>query len=158
MNDPADKSFWRRRVVDPVLALLKQGLTPGKLAMSLALGCTVGVFPGFGLTSLLCIAVAAVFRLNHVAIQITNWIVYPLQFVFFIPFARVGERLFNAPPLPLSVGEISAIFKSQPLSGLKMFGEVFLHAFAGWLVIGLPITLLIYFAILPLLRRVKIPS
>ena len=123
--------------------------------MSLALGCTVGVFPGFGLTSLLCIAVAFIFGLNQVAIQITNWIVYPLQFVFFIPFARIGERLFNAAPLPLSVSEISAVFKAQPLSGLKMFGDAFLHAFAGWMVIGLPITFLIYFAILPLLRRVK---
>ena len=156
MTETENKSFWRRRLVDPVLALLKQGLTPGKLAMSLALGCTVGVFPGFGLTSLLCIAVAAVFRLNQVAIQITNWIVYPLQFVFFIPFARIGERLFNAAPLPLSVSEISAVFKAQPLSGLKMFGGAFLHAFEGWMLIAFPITFLIYFAILPLLRKVNV--
>ena len=147
------ESFLRRRLVRPVLNLLRQGITPGRLALSLAFGCTIGIFPALGLTSLLCIVVAAMFRLNHAAIQLTNWIVYPLQFILLIPFVRLGERLFGADPLPLSVGQIAAVAKEHPLQVFTMFGTSLLEAMAGWMVVGLPLTALIYFALLSLLRR-----
>lgn len=38
----------RRQIVTPVVALLRQGATPEKLALSLALGIALGVFPVLG--------------------------------------------------------------------------------------------------------------
>jgi uncharacterized protein (DUF2062 family) len=43
--------FLRRRLIDPLLALLTQGITPQKLALSIAIGAIVGIFPVLGSTT-----------------------------------------------------------------------------------------------------------
>ena len=68
--------FFHRRVVAPIVALLTQGITPGKIALSLAFGITLGVFPVLGTTTLLCVAAALMFGLNLPAIQLVNWLIY----------------------------------------------------------------------------------
>jgi hypothetical protein len=40
--------LWRRKVVRPFLELLRQGLTPEKIAFTIALGITLGVTPVVG--------------------------------------------------------------------------------------------------------------
>ena len=40
--------FFRRRVLGPVLDLLRQGITPEKVALSIAFGVVLGVFPALG--------------------------------------------------------------------------------------------------------------
>jgi uncharacterized protein (DUF2062 family) len=62
------RGSWRRRVLDPLVDLLAQGLTPERLALSLAVGLVLGLFPVVGLTTLLCLAAGFAFRLNHVAL------------------------------------------------------------------------------------------
>ena len=39
------ESFFRRRIARPIVELLHQGVTPEKMALSLALGVALGVFP-----------------------------------------------------------------------------------------------------------------
>ena len=96
-NDPI-KEFLQKRLVRPILQLLTQGITPEKIALSLAFGIMLGVFPVLGTTSLLCLIAALVFRLNLAAVQLVNLLVNPLWFALLIPFVRVGERLFGVPP------------------------------------------------------------
>lgn len=69
---------WYRRVLDPILALLRQGVTPEKIAISIVLGVILGVFPVLGATTLLCAGAAILFRLNLPAIQLVNYVMYPL--------------------------------------------------------------------------------
>jgi hypothetical protein len=52
------RGFFHRRVVAPIVALLTQGITPEKIALSLAFGIVLGIFPVLGSTTVLC-AVAA---------------------------------------------------------------------------------------------------
>jgi uncharacterized protein (DUF2062 family) len=94
------EGFLHRRLVRPVLDLLRQGVTPEKIALSLALGVALGVFPVLGSTTALCALAALALRLNLPAIQIVNYFVYPLQIALLIPFFRLGERLFRAPIFP----------------------------------------------------------
>ena len=54
------RSFWRRRVVEPIAGQLKQGITPEKIALTIALGMALGIFPILGSTMLLCALAAAV--------------------------------------------------------------------------------------------------
>ena len=59
MSEPgaeAPPGFWRRRLGDPLVSLLAQGLTPERLALSLAAGLVLGLFPIVGATTLLCLA------------------------------------------------------------------------------------------------------
>jgi uncharacterized protein (DUF2062 family) len=64
------ESFLYRRLVRPILELLRQGVTPGKIALSLALGVVLGVFPVLGSTTALCTLAAITLRLNLPAIQL----------------------------------------------------------------------------------------
>ena len=100
--DSKKESFFRRRIARPIVELMRQGVTPEKMAMSLALGAALGVFPVLGTTTALCALAAFIWRLNLPAIQIVNYFVYPLQIALLIPFFRLGEKLFGAPHLPLS--------------------------------------------------------
>ena len=56
--------FLRRKVMTPLLDLLRQGVTPEKIAAAIAIGCVLGVFPMLGTTTALCAAAAALLRLN----------------------------------------------------------------------------------------------
>ncbi len=67
------RGFFHRRVVAPIVALLTQEITPEKLALSLAFGIVLGIFPVLGSTTVLCAAAALVFGLNLPAIQLVNW-------------------------------------------------------------------------------------
>ncbi len=69
------QDFIYRRLVQPVVALLTQGVTPEKIALSLAMGIGLGIFPVLGSTTLLCAAAAIIFRLNLPAIQLINFFV-----------------------------------------------------------------------------------
>src|SRR3981081_2804173 len=46
-----NQGFFYRRLVRPLLDLLRQGATPEKLALSVALGAMLGVFPMLGATT-----------------------------------------------------------------------------------------------------------
>ena len=91
-------SFFHRKLVLPVINLLRQGITPEKIALSLAIGICLGVFPLLGSTTILCTLAAILFRLNLPAIQLVNYFVYPLQLALLIPFIRLGEALLGAQP------------------------------------------------------------
>src|SRR5262245_5605129 len=96
---PSSRSWVRRRFVDPVVRLLRQGSSPKEIAVSLALGAVIGAFPVLGTTTAICLLVSWRFRLNIVAMQIPNYVVYPIQLALIVPFIRFGERLFHSPRL-----------------------------------------------------------
>src|SRR5713101_5645003 len=105
-RDGMRDGFFYRRVVGPIGELLRQGVTPEKIALSVALGAALGVFPVIGATTTLCALAALILRLNLPAIQIVNYVVYPLQIALLIPFFRIGERLFGAPHFALPVAQV----------------------------------------------------
>ncbi len=144
-----------RRSFDAVLGLLRQGITPERIAWSLAIGVAIGVIPVLGVTTLLCTAVAIGFRLNLVAIQAANWIVYPLQIALLIPFYRAGEFLFRAPPLNLMPSEIAAIFKEGVRHAIVLLWDTTWRAVVAWALFAIVFVPLFYFLLAPLLRRVQ---
>src|SRR5690242_16181112 len=82
----------KERLLQPVVDLLRQGVTPEKIALSMALGATLGVFPALGWTTILCAIAAFALRLNLPAIQLVNYLVYPAQLALLLPFFRLGEK------------------------------------------------------------------
>ena len=87
---PERPGFWKRRLVDPVVALLRQGVTPEKIALGMALGITIGVAPMIRSTTMLCAIASFALRLNPAAIQIVNYLMSPLQLALLIPFIGGG--------------------------------------------------------------------
>jgi hypothetical protein len=107
------KSAWPyRKIVLPIIDLLRQGITPEKVALSIALGVTLGIFPVLGSTTILCAAAAVVLRLNLPAIQAVNYLIYPVQLILFLPLLQAGSRIAGAAPVSLSLADVFGMIKS----------------------------------------------
>ena len=148
---PRQGGFFRRRIVIPILDLLRQGITPEKIALSIALGITLGVTPVLGSTSILCFLAAVVFRLNAPAIQLVNYFVYPLQFALLIPFIRMGEWIFASRPTSLSAARIVNLIRADVWSAIAILWTATMHALVAWLAIGSLASLVIYLLLAPAL-------
>ncbi len=148
------ESFFYRRLVLPILDLLRQGVTPEKLAFSLALGVVISVFPALGWTTALCAFAALILGLNLPAIQLINYFMYPAQIALLLPFFRLGERLFRAPHLPISMPGIYRMAHANPWGTIKFLWSTTWHAIVVWAVLAPLFALLIYFVLVPVFRRV----
>lgn len=135
------------KIRNALLMLLSSGLTPHKLALTVAFGVTLGILPVLWGTTLLCVFFAFIFRLNQACIQIVNYLSYPLQLLLLVPFYRLGARLF--PPATVHAAAGGGDGMSQYLYQL---GGATVRAVAGWLVIAPGLALLLYVVLLPLLR------
>jgi uncharacterized protein (DUF2062 family) len=147
--------LWRRKVVQPLLEFLRQGLTPQKLAFTIALGITLGVTPVLGSTALLCTLAAVAFRLNLAAIQLVNWLVYPLQIALLVPFLRIGAWMFRNQPSELSVARILAFIRTNVFQAITTLWTVTIHAVAAWLLLGSIATWLLYVLLVPVFCRMQ---
>jgi uncharacterized protein (DUF2062 family) len=146
-------SALRTRVVETIVRQLRQGITPHKIALSIALGAVLGIFPILGSTTILCAAAASWLRLNQPIIQFVNYLVYPVQLAAILPFYRVSEALFGRPHLPLSLPDLAESFRAD---ALKVIGEVGAAAAAGvatWCLVAPVMAAAIYYAVCPPLRR-----
>jgi uncharacterized protein (DUF2062 family) len=146
-------AWLRRRVVDPILGLLRQGLSPARLALSLAFGAGIGIFPVLGVSTPLLTLIALGLRLNLAAIQLVNYLVGPLQLLLIIPFVRVGERLVGAEPQPLTVSAGMEILGRGVVQAVVLLWDAILHAALGWIAIGPVLIFVLYRGFLPLLVR-----
>ena len=126
---------------------LRQGCSPRRLALTLALGFAIGCFPFVGIPTALCLVAALVLRLNLGAIQAANYLAMPLQVALVIPFVRMGNWMFAARPHQALAAEASTHL-------LKQFGSMAGLAMAAWLVIAGPAVVLITLCLTPVLRRV----
>ena len=146
-------SGLRRRVLDPVLALLRQGITPDKLALSLAFGVGVGIFPVLGVSTPLLTLIAVALKLNLPAIQLVNYSMTPVQLLLAIPFVRLGEALTGAPPLPLTIPGVLALVERGAIDAVVVLWDAIVHQAIGWCVVGPLLILLLYRVLRPLLGR-----
>ena len=152
------KTFFKKKLISPLTGFLMQGITPHKLALALACGATVAVFPVFGSTTLLCALIALVFRLNMPAIQLVNYFAYPLQFILFLPFVRLGETIFRAAPMPFSVPQIFAMFRDDVLHAIGTLWSTTLHAMAAWCLTAPFAGLILYLLLKPIFRKIVVAT
>lgn len=147
------KKFWRERVVALIVAQFTQGVTPEKIALTIALGLSVGVFPILGSTTILCALVAFWLRLNQPVIQLVNWLAYPLQFMLLLIFVRIGEWIMRAPPVSFSIPEMLRKFHESPVKFMHEFGMTGLHGIVAWAALAPFAIALVYFLLLMPLRK-----
>jgi uncharacterized protein (DUF2062 family) len=152
------KAFLKKKLFDPIVDLLKQGISPEKIAWSIAFGMSLGVFPIIGSTVILCTIATFVFRLNIVAIQLVNYLVYPMQFVLFIPFIRLGEIVLQSDPFPISMEIIFTMLKEDILNAIQTLWVANLHGIFGWFLTGPLFTVLLYKILVPVLKRIPLEA
>ncbi|MFZ0135053.1 MAG: DUF2062 domain-containing protein [Desulfobacterales bacterium] len=150
----------QKKLIDPVVGLLRQGITAEKIALGMAVGIVIGIFPVIGSTTLLCTLAAIALRLNLPAVQVVNYLVYPLQIAFLIPFFQFGAWLFNIEPLPLSASQLIAMFQADFWGAIRQLWGTTMRAIVAWGLICLPAVTGLYYGLRPLLKRLdrKKPS
>jgi uncharacterized protein (DUF2062 family) len=147
------RDFLQRRLVAPLLALLRQGVSPRELALSLALGIVIGLVPILGVSTALCALVALALRLNMPAIQLVNYLLTPLQLLLIIPQLRFGEWVARAPRFPITLESGLALLSQGVLHAVQVLATAIAHATLGWILLA-PLAAYLLFRILePVLRH-----
>jgi len=145
-------------IASPVLARLRSvmtcGLTPQKLALTLCLGSALGTMPLLWGTSLLSILLAHRFRLNQVALQSLNYLLYPLQLALLVPFFKLGTWLFPwRPSLPSHM--LTTLFRNPDPALLNLLGWMTFKSLAAWLITAIPAALFAYVLLMAIDTRKK---
>jgi len=146
-------SFLKRKVVMPVVTLLKAGATPETLAWSLAMGMVVGVNPLLGSTTVLALALAGVFKLNVAASQLGNHLLYPVELLLFPVWIKLGTILFRTEGLPMEPKVLFAEAKRHPWDTTQALWRWEWHGLVVWAAAACVLTPLIAAALRPGLRR-----
>lgn len=137
----------------PLIAQLKQGSSPDELASSLAWGGAIALFPIMGTTTFLCVFVGHLRKLNHVALQLMNYALFPLHLLVIIPFLKLGDWAFQVRPMGYSIAVMLREFENSPLGFGKLYGGSALRACVVWMVVMPLPALLFRAAITPWLKR-----
>jgi hypothetical protein len=118
-----------------------QDLTPDQVALLVSVGLVLGVFPIMGCPTLLCLLAAGGLRLNAAALQLLNNFSSPLQLALLMPLARAGGWLCGG---------------VEPLGGASIAGRLgaeAVHAIVGWTCICVPLGILLYIALVLVMRK-----
>ena len=121
-------SFWRRWLVDPVVRQLTQGVSPSKIALSVAIGSALALFPILGTTTTLCIIAGITLGLNQPILQGVTFFYLPL----FVAFVRLGDRIAGSARSSLDIPLMISTFSHHPVEFFRQFGVTALHAMLGW--------------------------
>jgi hypothetical protein len=114
---------------------LRGGVTPRRLAWSLAVGIIIGINPSVGLTTIVVIVLAWTFGLNQLASQVGAHAVTPLHLLLFLPFIELGVHLFHTRQLPLSRKQIEHL-SHHPVRLLHAIWQWEWHALIVWALVA----------------------
>ena len=129
------REWLRCHVLRPLLRALRGGVTPRRLAWSLALGMVVGINPSVGLATLLVVLLASVFGLSRLASLIGVHLVTPLHVLLFIPFIELGVYLFRTRKLPMDRKQLQHL-SHHPWRLLHDIWQWEWHALIVWAVVA----------------------
>ena len=148
------RTFWQRRVRDPIVAQLTQGITPEKIALTVAVGSAFALFPILGTTTLLCFVIGFVLKLNQPIIQLINQALWPVHVPAIFLCVRIGERIFGVHHVRFSIRFMNELLWNDPKQFLHTFGSTALYAVVGWLVVAPVYVAIVYYVALPIMREV----
>jgi hypothetical protein len=145
-------------VKEKAAAWLLEGISPQRLALTLALGFVLGCIPLVGVPTGLCVVLAFVFRLNQPAIQAANYLAIPFQLALALPLLRLGAKL--APANKAAV-DMSALMQSpwqmmthSSADVATQLGVMAGQALLAWLLLAIPVVAALTLALTGVLRRV----
>ncbi len=144
--------FWQRRIRGPVVAQLTQGISAGRISLTISLGFTLGVFPILGATAILSAIAAWMLKLNQPIIQAVAALTFPLKCLLLLPFYRAGESLFGVPAIPLSIPMIINRFFEDTGKFFLDYGMTGVRGIIVWALIAPVAGLIVFYALHPPLR------
>jgi uncharacterized protein (DUF2062 family) len=148
------RTFWQRRVRDPIVLQLTQGITPHKIALTVAVGSALALFPILGTTTLLCFVVGLALRLNQPIIQLINQAMWPVHVPAIFLCVHLGEKIFGVRHARFSIRQMNELFWNEPARFFHDFGAIALHASVAWVILAPFYIAAVYYVSLPIMRGV----
>jgi uncharacterized protein (DUF2062 family) len=149
-----NRTLWQRRVLDPIVAQLTQGITPEKIALTLAVGSALALFPVLGTTTVLCLLIGVILRLNQPIIQMVNFICTPIHIPLIYLFVHWGQWLFGVPRVRFSIVYVANLLWDDPALFMHRFGATLFHAIVVWGFAAPFWIAAVYYFLLPVLREI----
>lgn len=144
--------IFKNPVKFDVARWLRQGMSPRRLALTLALGFAIGCIPVVGVPTVLCAALALLLGLNQPAIQAANYAAMPLQLILIVPFMRLGKWL--VPLGPANTLQADWLRHTLILGPAMHLGWLAGQALFGWMLVAVPTVMLLWFPLTLMLRRI----
>jgi uncharacterized protein (DUF2062 family) len=149
------RNLWQRRIVDPIVAQLTQGLTPHKIALTIAIGSAMAMFPILGTTTAMCLAIGIFMRLNQPIIQAVNYACTPIHLTFIFYSFRWGDRLFGVAHSRFQFRSMMRLLHEHPLDFVQTYSLTAFHAIVVWAVLVPFWSIAIYYIALPIFRGIE---
>ena len=145
----------KTKILNMVKSMLKEGMSLRKIALCISLGFVLGIFPVLGVTTFLCTVAALVLRLNLPAIQVVNYMVYPLQLVMLAPFYGTGSWLFKQQGSPLINTDLIGLLQNDFWGSMASLWDLTLYAILTWMAISPLLIMILYRASTPVVRTLS---
>ena len=136
-------------------SMVKEGMSLKKITLCISLGITLGIFPVLGMTTVLCTLAALAFRLNLPAIQLVNYMVYPVQLALLAPFYSAGSRLFDQQSLHISGENLIEMIQNDFWGSMSGLWDLTLYAIFTWSVICPILILVLYLSLKPAVSAIS---
>ena len=132
------------KFIKRIMLLFTQGLSAKALALSLSMGIFIGVIPIWGVTNFILPIIAIRFRLNIAIMGAVTYLAIPLQLFLWKDFIRLGEYVIGTEHTLLSVDAIREAFQKSFFQALHDLWMEVLCGLSGWIILGSPVTLLLF--------------
>ena len=140
-------SFNPGKRIKEFMKLLNAGMScPKNLALSLTVGICLALFPVIGMTFLLGLMVAIVFRLNHLIVQSLNLLLAPVQLLLIYPFIKAGNLVFAGSRV------FNNIFSYTGEWTFLKFLEMITGGVIVWFILSVVTVPVLYFVLVRLLK------
>lgn len=136
-----------------IFELLRQGTQPADIALTIALGLTLGTIPILGSTTLLCAGAALSLRLNMPLIMLISYFVYPMQLLLYIPLLLLGANLLDSSLQSLTLTGVFTMLKTDIFGAIQRLFWANLGAVLIWGAAALPLGFLVHAASKRLMRN-----
>ncbi len=146
------QDFWQK-LLQPVLHELSKGRTVPELALAITLGTAWGMFPVIGTSTVILLLLTSLLRLNHPAVQLFNYLLYPLQILLLIPFVKIGYMLSPEKFPGVTIETVREIFDESWSDAVISLADILLHGILGWFVVVIPLSFVIYVSFKGILRK-----
>jgi uncharacterized protein (DUF2062 family) len=145
--------YLKRKLFQPLLQLLQQGITPKKLAVTTAMGAVLGIMPLLGVTTVIGTYLALRLRLNVALLVLIIYLMYPIQIVLYIPFMQAGLYFFEVNDFRLTLSDTLEMFRVDWFLALRKLWFANLVGILVWLLFSAPVFGLLYLTLLPLYKK-----
>ena len=133
------------KIWEKIKTLLKQGLTPKQLALSLVVSTLVSLFPVFGITTIVLTLIAIPLRLNLPIMIAFSYVGDSIKFLLLIPFIKIGADIMGTEHTLLTFEAIKTSYQADFWQTAKDLTYELLCGTVGWALIAIPVSVILYF-------------